>query len=216
MNINKCEWCGKELSPAQVKDKRRFCSTSCSAKWRTTNFDYHKKKSLEGTARLSAALKERWNDSSFRENNHRRMIENNPARRPDYRDKVVQTVLSKSGYCNNFVAGNGKVSNVEMLVYDALIEMGFVYNFAIPTSEAISAFPERHYAKNYKPDFTLVGRRVCVELDGDDHDPELDAKKDECLNYLGFKVYRFTNDQVKKDPQRIIEEVSKIVRQGNK
>ena len=216
MSGNKCEWCGKELSPIQVKDKRRFCSTSCSAKWRVTNFDYHKKKSPEGTARLSAAMKERWKDASFREHNRRRMTEDNPARQPDYRDKVVQTVLSRGGYCNNFVAGNGKVSYIESLIYDALIDMGFVYNFAIPTAEAIKEFPERHYAKNYKPDFTLVSRRICVELDGHDHDPELDAKKDECLNYLGFCVYRFTNDQVKSNPQRIIEEVNKIVRQSDK
>ena len=36
----------------------------------------------------------------------------------------------------------------------------------------------------------------------------IDIKKDECLNYLGFTVYRFTHAQI--DNEEFFEEVTKI------
>ena len=211
-----CEWCKKELTDKQCKEKRRFCSTSCSAKWRTSNFDYHKRKSEKGKEALSEAMKKKWQDSKFRENNRNRMKENNPSRLPDYRDKVIKTMLSRGGYPNNFVAGNGKISRVEQIIYQELIHRGFNYNYAIPTGEAIRAFPEKNYAKNYKPDFTLIKKKICVEIDGPDHDKEADAKKDACLNFLGFRVCRFTNSQVQEDLEGVLEEVDKIVRENSR
>lgn len=212
----KCVWCEKELSKKQEKENRRFCSTSCSAKWRTSNFDYHKKKTPEGLKSLSDSLKERWKTSSFRENNRIRMTEDNPSRLPDYRDKVVKTMIERGGYKNNFIAGNGKISKIEQIIYGEMISRGFVYNYAIPTREAIKEFPNKKYATNYKPDFTLISKKICIEIDGEDHDKRIDDKKDECLSYLGFLVFRFSNKQVNENPKQILKEVDRIVREANR
>ena len=158
-------------------------------------------------------MKQRWKDQEFRDNNHIRMTQNNPARLPDYRNKVVKTMMDRGGYSNNFIAGNGKISKVEQLIYQEMIKRGFVYNYAIPTGEAINKFPDRRYARNYKPDFTLIGKKICVEIDGDEHLPEQDKKKDECLRYLGFTVFRFKNQEVENTLSQVLEEVDKIVRE---
>ena len=74
------------------------------------------------------------------------------------------------------------------------------YNYAINTKDARLAFPGSHYPNSYKPDFTNTLLRLCIEVDGDDHKKKkkhlLDMKKDKCLDYLGYKVLRYSHEEI--------------------
>ena len=48
----------------------------------------------------------------------------------------------------------------------------------------------------YVADFACLGRRLIVEADGPFHDPEADAVRDAWLASQGFRVLRFSNDEV--------------------
>lgn len=74
------------------------------------------------------------------------------------------------------------------------------YNYVIPTKLYRDAFPNESIPHAYKPDFVNIVNKVCIEIDGDNHttkyQQELDRKKDKCLNFLGFRVVRFSHKQI--------------------
>lgn len=199
--IKHCEFCGKEFEvPDNVHGrKKRFCNTSCSAKWRIKT--YGKAQISEaGRQKQSDSLKRLWRTKKFRDNNHKRMITNNPVYMPGVVEKANKTRLQRGKLPNNFKYGNGRISEYEAIVYDDLINAGFYYNYAIPAKLARDAFPDKKYPSNYKPDFTNVFKHICIEIDGPNHKraKELDTKKDECLKFLGFTIIRFTHEQIDK------------------
>ena len=61
--------------------------------------------------------------------------------------------------------------------------------------------------KHYKIDLAFPDRRIAVEIDGRSHRTSLgrqrDERKDNALAEMGWKVVRFTNDQVMADPTAI-------------
>lgn len=209
--IKKCEWCGVEF---EVKDnahgrKRRFCSTSCSAYWRNKEFG-QADKSEEALARLSQSMKQRWKEGSFRENNYKRMTENNPMKSKEAVDKMLETRAGT--YDNKFNnCGNGKISDVEKIAYDILIPIGFEYNKSFSTKTYRDLYPERNYPTNYKPDFYKDG--IIIEIDGTNHKGKqklVDRKKDEFFELLGIKVIRYTNDFVKEHTDEFEKEVKNL------
>ena len=197
--LKKCEFCGKEFFVADRPKamKKRFCNTSCSAKWRVAKFGMPEV-SEQGRKNQSESMKRSWQTESFRTNNHKRMTENNPVYMPGVVEKANITRLKNKSYHNNYRYGNGKISEYEQKYFDRLTQLGFLYNFAIPTKIAKRAFPEKRYPDNYKPDFVNLIEMICIEIDGPNHlhTQELDKKKDECLNYLGFTVLRFTHEEI--------------------
>lgn len=210
-----CLVCGKEFevykNAVNKPNCKRFCSTSCSAKWRIANYGVPDK-SEKALKHLSDTMKKTWEDKTFRDNNKKRMIENNPMHMKGVPEKAKATILKNGGYTNNYRYGNGKISEYEKHVYDFLLNLGFYYNYAINTKLARDAFPDANYAHCYKPDFTNLNHKICIEIDGCTHDTKaqklLDAKKDKCLTYLGFKVYRFTHSQI--DSGEFFKEVDTI------
>jgi len=203
MMLKICEFCGKTFEVPNNKhgQRKRFCNTSCSAKWRNKTFgpnlisEETKKKNAE-------ILSARWKNPEFRKKKTEYMKEHNPVYIPGVIEKSNRTKLQRGNLPNNFKYGNGEMSHYESLVYDDLINNGFYYNYAINTKLARDTFPERHYAKNYKPDFTNTLKKLCIEIDGANHNSnkikELDKKKDECLQFLGFTIIRFTHEQIDK------------------
>lgn len=209
--IKSCEFCGRDFETDDSKhgQRKRFCNTSCSAKWRNKTFGPNQLS--EETKRKNAErLKARWKDPTFRANNHKRMTENNPV----YMDGVVQKANNtklKNGYCkNNFIYGNGRISKYELIAMEYLKDFDFVYNKAISTKLARDKLPFNKYPTSYKPDFTNDTLKICIEIDGPNHThtKELDAKKDECLAFLGYTVYRFTHEQI--DNGEFYKEVDKL------
>lgn len=213
-----CEWCGKEFELRQSsmnnpKKCRRFCSTSCSALWRNKTYGPNHM-TVGARKKMGNLLHERWQDETFRQNQITRMRENNPtaSRSPEDTQKMVESLRAKGVYVNRYKYGNGKISKYERLVKDFLLEKNFYYNYAIGTKLARDAFPEDRFASNYKPDFVNLQHKICIEIDGHSHDSKeakmRDAKKDKCLTFLGFKVFRFTHAQI--DSGEFYTEVDKI------
>ena len=198
-----CEFCKKEfeVTSRDIRKGRRFCGTSCSAKWRNQHYGPNKP-GKDARERASKRLKELWKTPEFRENNRKRMTENNPTFDPKVVAKIKKSQLKNGRMKNNFKYGNGRISKHERMVYDLLLEHGYYYNYAIPTKLYRDAFPEINVPNSYKPDFVNLEKKICIEIDGNGHFREhiasLDLKKERCLEYLGFTVIRFTHEQVEK------------------
>lgn len=208
-----CEFCGSEFKVGDNVHERskRFCNTSCSAQWRNITYGAHKM-SMENKQKMARLLHERWQDPEFRHRKISYMHANNPMYDKTIVNKANDTRFKNGSFRNNYKYGNGKISKYEQLVMEFLKTKDFYYNYAIPTKLARHAFPEEHFAMNYKPDFVNLKYKICIEIDGETHNSaeafETDSKKDRCLTYLGFKVYRFTHEQIANN--YFFEEVERI------
>jgi len=56
----------------------------------------------------------------------------------------------------------------------------------------------------YVVDFVCLRHRLVVEADGPFHDPEYDAERDACLAAQGFRVLRFSNNDIYSRDWRVI------------
>lgn len=196
-----CIICGKQFNT--VKANRQTCSAKCT-RIRKDNILATKYPSEVVEAMHtdpSAMFRYMWSTAEFREQVHNRMCMNNPVYQPGVVERAM-TTKSRRGYIpiNNFKYGNGKISEYEGKVYDRLCGAGFIYNYAINTKIARDAFPDVHYAYAYKPDFVHLANHICVEIDGKDHQSPRakarDLKKSKCLEFMGFKVIRFTHSDI--------------------
>lgn len=217
---NKCEYCGNMFAiHNKAESKHRFCSVRCANLWRGKyNKSSYKEMSLEQRIKNSNKLKEQWKNESFRHKNIDRMTNNNPSKQRDVVNKINNTKIVNNtiGFkndqkCNR--GGNGKISPIESLVYDFLENLNFKYNYSICMKELRALEPNRHFATNYKPDFTNLNKKICIELDGQTHNSnigrERDSKKEYALNWYGYKVLRYSNDYVKNNLQAFKQDILK-------
>jgi methylmalonyl-CoA mutase cobalamin-binding domain/chain len=76
-------------------------------------------------------------------------------------------------------------------------------------------FRRQHVLGKYIADFVSLKNRLVVEIDGSIHQlPEVednDAVRTNWLNEKGFKVIRFTNDEVLKNTEAVLEKISKAL-----
>lgn len=74
-------------------------------------------------------------------------------------------------------------------------------------------FRRQYSIGNYVVDFCCEQAKVVVELDGWTHDSEKTKLKDKnkqvYLESLGYKVLRFTNEQVYGDVEKVLDEIKK-------
>lgn len=208
----KCEYCGKEFvvnsNPRYI---RRFCNLSCVNHWKYEKYG-PVKMSEEAKQKNREFFKKKWQDPDFRNSAINRMKNDNPVYKNGVTEKAKRTRLLNGGYKNYFKYGNGKISHYESIVYEFLTSKGYLYNFAINTRLARTEFPDKHYAKSYKPDFVNLNDCTCIEIDGNNHkgkkQQEIDKKKEECLRFLGFTTIRFTHEQI--DNGEIYVELNKL------
>ena len=199
--VRTCDYCNKplDITNSAILQGARFCSPLCSLEYGKQFIDkeYQREVSRRNLKRL-------WQNSDFAKKCARlsseRMLKNNPVYMDGVVEKAKQTCLQNGSYKNNFRYGNGKISPHEQVMLDFLQRLGFEYNYAINTKDARLAFPNAHYPNSYKPDFTNTLLRLCIEVDGDDHKKKkkhlLDIKKDKCLDYLGYKVLRYSHEEI--------------------
>ena len=68
-----------------------------------------------------------------------------------------------------------------------MLAIGFKYNYAIGMKELKQLEPDSRFANNYKPDFTHLDKKICIELDGHTHNSSVgkqkDIKKEYALNF---------------------------------
>lgn len=196
-----CEVCGNALSVKQIKNGQRTCSCSCGAKLRYTLYGPHKL-SYEHKEKLFSGLSNLLKSDEYRNIVSNRMKNNNPLKNPDTIKKALKT-RERNGNLHRWCGergGNGKMSKCEQMLFSTLSSLGFKYNAPIRLNEMRVKYPDKNYPTNYKPDFTNFDKMLCVEIDGKSHNSKyqknIDAKKEECLNILGYRVIRFSNDVV--------------------
>jgi hypothetical protein len=122
-----------------------------------------------------------------------RMRANNPMHNPASKAKMM-TTLRAMGWMPPVQGGNGKPLPVaQMLLASAL---GWEMEVAVPTKQPRGS----GYPTCYKIDIGNKTLRVGVEVDGASHfslERQLqDRKKEELLQSLGWKVLRFSNEDV--------------------
>lgn len=82
-----------------------------------------------------------------------------------------------------------------------------------------SAFGQRclrqHVIGEYIVDFLFRKSRLIVEIDGGYHFTEKQQQKDSfrtaCLEQMGYKLIRFTNEEVLFDPDSVIERINQLL-----
>ena len=67
-------------------------------------------------------------------------------------------------------------------------------------------FRRQHAIGNYIPDFVCIEKKLVIELDGGQHleQQEYDEERTGNLNLLGYKVTRFSNNDVMKNMDGVI------------
>ena len=72
-------------------------------------------------------------------------------------------------------------------------------------------FRRQHVIGMFIADFVCLKYRLVIEVDGGYHDQSdqqvADVQRTQALNDAGFKVIRFTNDQVEANPKAIAEQI---------
>jgi len=65
----------------------------------------------------------------------------------------------------------------------------------------------------YIVDFICVGKNLVIEVDGGKHaeNEELDIKRSEFLNNMGYRVFRFWNTQVLQETEAVLETILAIL-----
>ncbi|WP_309662202.1 DUF559 domain-containing protein [Sphingomonas sp.] len=66
----------------------------------------------------------------------------------------------------------------------------------------------------YIPDFVCVEARLVVEIDGGQHDEELDRQRTRFLEQHGFKMLRFWNNDVLENSDGVLETILRAARAG--
>ncbi len=76
-------------------------------------------------------------------------------------------------------------------------------------------FRRQHQFGDYVADFYCHEARLVIECDGSAHDPneqwQHDQNRDADMVASGLRVLRFRNDQILKDTERVLEEISKYL-----
>lgn len=74
-------------------------------------------------------------------------------------------------------------------------------------------FRQQHLIDDFIVDFVCLSKKLVIEVDGEyhftDEQAELDSNRTNTLNKLGYKVIRFTNEQVLKNISEVLKEIKK-------
>jgi 5-methyltetrahydrofolate--homocysteine methyltransferase len=72
-------------------------------------------------------------------------------------------------------------------------------------------FRRQHVIGNFIPDFVALSCKLIIEVDGEIHKYQKkdDEQRTYSLNEKGFKVIRFTNDEILRDINLVLEKIKK-------
>lgn len=56
----------------------------------------------------------------------------------------------------------------------------------------------------YIADFLCPAKKLIIEVDGDTHDAQRDAKRSNALGAVGFSIIRFTNEDIMKNMEGVL------------
>lgn len=183
-----CHWCQKEMKWADLikwkrdqfnRDGRVYCSPECGQ-------SYRRKISSETMAKTNKMYASE------------RMKEKNPMYSAKSREKMRQTLID-NGYKPAIRGGNGKgLTEPQKALFTELKSLGAKTEHIVLTN-----LPRPNKYKlptHYKIDIALPDHQVAIEIDGGSHGSlerqAQDRKKDSFLNQSGWKVLRFSNEEV--------------------
>ena len=102
--------------------------------------------------------------------------------------------------------GNGQLTKPQVLLASYL-------NWPTEVSITTGMGKLRGYPPSYKVDIGNEGLKIAIEIDGKGHNLPLqkakDMKKESLLRTLGWKVLRFTNKEVTKNPMKVYLEIKR-------
>jgi very-short-patch-repair endonuclease len=92
----------------------------------------------------------------------------------------------------------GEDANAKALRRNASLPERLSWNELVSLKDKGLKFRRQHPLYPYIADFACIEARLIIELDGQSHDTQLayDAKREAVLRSRGWKVIRFSNDDV--------------------
>ena len=83
----------------------------------------------------------------------------------------------------------------------------------IKSEKTGTKFRRQHVIGNYIPDFVALSCNLIIEVDGEIHkyQKEADEQRTYELNEKGFKVIRFSNEEVLKDINSVLERINEEI-----
>ncbi len=200
MHTLTCEWCGKVFQAVKATSHgkpRRFCGTSCSARWRMTQPEI-RARVLESIDRERS--RDRMNALRARPDVREKLKAHlegpgNPFRLPETRRKA-QLALAQKGW-NYLNGGNGTPMPVPQRLLLARLGPGWQAEFIVRTGQR-GPLPT-----HFKIDIADPVLKVAVEVDGNSHQSSTgiarDLRKDAFLKSEGWTVIRVKNEEVMGD-----------------
>lgn len=157
--------------------KLQYCGKSCRTKGTFANRPELREQAREMMQLLNEGRTTSWNSGLPWSDAHR-------------------AKMSEARRGRNFLktrGGNGTgMSPTEALIAPLLPE-GFTWNYAVPSEGFGQGYPS-----HYKLDFANPAQKICLEVDGVSHRTRLgqerDNRKNERLQFLGWKVCRIDNE----------------------
>lgn len=206
-----CEWCGKENTVKGDQYTNRFCNTSCSARWRMSQPEI-KKKVHNPQVRAKAAQSKKGKKYP---KISKWWIENNPMKNQSSRDKVRQTHL-RMGHGFKERGGNGLgPTPPQAALHKILFAHGFDCEVIVQTFSARQNMIGETMPNHYKIDIGHEKLKIAVEVDGRSHKmpkrKEADARKDKVLDFLGWTVFRVTNERALAETKTVAQEILRLV-----
>lgn len=191
-----CEWCGAMFLKKRAGEHRkaRFCSTSCSAKWRMSDPERVAALHTPEVRKKRGEARSTWLASGLpgAQAEIERVRAMSPMSDPAVRAKVSRR-LKSMGHAPSVRGGNGRgMTRPQSMLMDALGEP-WQAEFCVSLGRRTPGYPT-----HYKLDLANAERRVGIEVDGASHHSRkaLDVKKDQKLASLGWTVLRFWNREI--------------------
>ena len=190
-----CLICGKNVicegpkGRSYVRKGRAYCSTECMKKY----CSHRSSVAMAKTNRKYAS---------------ERMKKRNPMKRPEVRAKVSCTMKAR-GHKPIKQGGNGRGPTVpEKLLSDAL---GWQMQYIFVTKMGMGS----GYPNHYKIDIANPTAKIAIEVDGGSHKAlkkqAQDRKKEDLLKQRGWRVLRFTNEQVMEHLTACVQKVMSTI-----
>lgn len=204
----KCEWCGTSF---RRERRQRFCSPSCSAKWRMSRPDFvaslHTPKRAEACRQAMQRLHR--NPHAMEKLRRYLLSDRNPFRDPAKRAEAQSKARRKlvaSGY-RMLNGGNGRGPTRPQRILARLL--GWPTEYVVPTN-GLPGYPS-----HYKLDIANPERRIAIEVDGQSHSSKAvrakDIKKTRFLEARGWTVLRFRNAEVLRNLTAVLQVIQQAL-----
>lgn len=212
-----CLECGAVWT-VRKSNPKKFCNISCSQKWKMKQPGFKEKiytqEVREKISESHLSLKYR-NPEQYKrlcqQRSGRMLGGKNPSKNPITIEKGKQTkrINGTLHIWKGKRGGNGSLTEPQKLLASALAwEMEFPVHTSTTRGTGI--------ATNYKLDIANPILKIGIEVDGKGHLSKKvmlkDAKKETVLSSLGWKVLRFTNQEVMTNLSAVLLEIESVIK----